>query len=283
MLVLVGAGVATAVVVLTLRDGGRGRLAVVPLVFLVVLLATNAALALLGSYPYGGGLRHEFFLFPFALVSLFVALESARSLVPPLASGTGLWGGLLVLGVAGSFALSKPAAWLDPTGERLEAQLTESMFKGQMGEFRRVLGTPGVVFVDQFSFILVFAYHHDWHWRLEDRSPSGFRQVWRVSSRQRAFTLCRSEIWSLDLSQPAVYQQIAACGEAASADSVAVFRPQLRGFGSPSWNRARTKPLARRLGRDAGLQPEAVVVSGDDVYASFRVAGPREFRGQQSR
>src|SRR5262249_61560254 len=44
-------------------------------IMLAIMAALTLATALIGRYPFGGPLRHQFFMFPFAILSLVAVLD----------------------------------------------------------------------------------------------------------------------------------------------------------------------------------------------------------------
>jgi hypothetical protein len=243
---------------LVLRRDVRGRLIIIPFIILSVMVCLNLLAALAGRYPYGGTLRHEFFLFPFAIVALFVMIESVRRKVPFPWSSQRFWLGTISLGLTFSCYL-----WISTY-----PVVSKALMQTQMDKFRAAIKTPPAVLVDQFNFIILFGHYHDWDWHLERKGSKGrLRQIWDVSKAGQHFRVCRSRQWQLDFSQPAAFADVAEC--ISQGDRVAVFRPQQDGF-LPTWKTDATPQLAYELGQEMGLYPEVVLVEGNDVYLSFR-------------
>src|SRR5262249_17306768 len=65
------------------RRGGRAAARLFPAAILVLLLALGMALGLLGLYPFGGLMRHQFLIYLFALLAGMVALDAAARTLPP--------------------------------------------------------------------------------------------------------------------------------------------------------------------------------------------------------
>jgi hypothetical protein len=237
----------------------RGRLGIIPLMIFPAMVFLNLLAGLAGRYPYGGTLRHEIFLFPFAIAAFFVLLDSVRRQVPLPWSSNRMWLSAITLGIAISCA-----AWM--TNYRF---VTKALMQDQMERFRAVFKTPSTVLVDQFNFIIFFSHHHDWEWHLVWQNPNrrGLWQIWEVSKPGQRFRVCRSKKWHFDFSQTAAFADIREC--LSHTDQVAVFRPQQRHF-PPAWEVAATPQLAHALGREIGLFPETVLVEGNDVYMLFR-------------
>jgi len=269
--VLAGAALA-AVLWLGLRPAGRERAASparrVPPLLLLAMTGLLIALALLGKYPYGGYLRHQFVLFPFAvIVTALVADEGA--LVAARRFGRSL--GALAVGL---FALAvglNTASWI------AQFQVVRTpMMQEQVDRFREVFPAAEVIYVDQFNLVNLFMHHDELRWRFVRRIPGGAPvDLWRVGGDGTGgvsvgFDLCRDQAqWQLDLSQRPTYRRIRRCLDATGAERVTVFRPQQRG--KPiRWRLARTEKLARRLAESTGMVLETLEVGEEgDVYAAF--------------
>ncbi len=242
------------------RGGGGPAVARrVPPVLLVTMTALLIALALAGRYPYGGPLRHQYFLFPFAVVVLALAVDE-------VAGRTGRRVGALAVGLFALAGLANTASWLD------HFRLTRGyLWQDEIDRFRAAFPAPAAVQVDQFNLIHVFTHHHDRRWRFLRRiEGSGTVDVWRVGDQGDAeFYICRDRgQWQLDLSAPVTYLRMAGCLEATRAERVVVFRPQQNGT-TASWPLERTSEVAATAAERAGLTAETVTVSGDDVWAAF--------------
>jgi len=247
---------------LTLRRRGRRRAGVVPLAFFSLMIALNMMAAVAHRYPYGGPERHEYFLFPFAVMSLVVAAARVRTLLPVGLARSGLWSGVVGLILAWSvWSWTTAFSWTP-----------DYPFRKQLDTFRDSFGVPRAVLVDQFNFINLHADYHAWNWSLDRQEAQGpVRQIWRVSKGTTGFSVCRGRRWQLDLSQADTYVALADCLEGSGVDRVVVFRPQQAEFRA-AWNVADTATLARALAPSVGLHPEVIRVEGEDVYAAFRSA-----------
>jgi len=241
---------------LWLARGGVGSL---PTVLLTLMLLQNIAAALLRRYPYGGDLRHESYLFPFILLSLTAGIDCIRREMRSRWSHAGLW-----VCVAGLLVAMNVASW--PRRFTLSGIPFQ---QAQMDAFRSSLGAPPAVLVDQYNFIPLFGQFHDWQWRLRSRTGKPrMWQVWDVSKGGQQFAVCRNREWQVDLSKPEVYFDVAECLGRTGTKRVGVYRPQQPGF-SPAWPIQETKDVVNRRAAEADLVAEAILVSADDVYASF--------------
>jgi hypothetical protein len=92
------------------------------------------------------------FLFPFALLSLFVGFELARRALPRSASSKLAWTSAVGLLVAAN-------SWHAVSAFQ---NLSTELDQPQLDRFRGYFGAPPAVLVDQFNFIILFAHAHDW-------------------------------------------------------------------------------------------------------------------------
>jgi hypothetical protein len=215
-------------------------------------------LALGRRYPYGGPLRHQFFVFPFAVVVLALVVDEAAARSRRLAP---LAAALLALAAA-----VNAANWIG------DFRIVRGYLQqAQMDRFRAAFPAPEAVFVDQYNFVTLFMHHHDRPWRLERWRPGEERiDVWRVGGDgERGFSVCRdNRSWQFDLSSHYTFNRMRLCLQATGARRATVFRPQQKGT-TAAWPVAETEALAAAAAARAGLAPETVVVEGEDVYATF--------------
>jgi len=249
---------------LLVRDGNRrqaGRR--VGAILLPVMLGTMAALALtaaaIGRYPFGGPLRHQLFLFPFAILSLFVVLDRIDRALPDGWQRRAL----VVVVLAG--CVSSISGWMS------QFRVTSGvMEQGKMNAFRSSFPATRAIYLDQFSLIPFFAYYHDWQWRLEggQGGPSRFR-VWRVSKDGRELQICRDRMhWQLDVSDAEMYSDVAQCLAVTGGPDVTLFR--LNQVNLPAGSgKAELKALMEGLAAKAGLRPESIVIRKGAVFAAF--------------
>ena len=268
LLVRLAVLVALGSLALVARRASRGRLAVVPFVLLGLMLALNLVAGLSARYPFGGEMRHEFFLFPFAVLCLFIGVDQLRRALPAKLARAPAWSaaiGLLVVGSLLHGLLVYPFATENPVWE------------SQLARFRGVEPAPSAILLDQFSTIRLFGHLHDWTWRLVSEQPEVWAtgqyvwQIWSVSRGEQQFTVCRTREWELDFSKPLAYSEVAACLQHSRDDRVAVFRPETDGM-PPPWSTVETPALAHALEEGSHVHLETLLVDGTDLYATFRGA-----------
>jgi 4-amino-4-deoxy-L-arabinose transferase-like glycosyltransferase len=222
-----------------------------------LMFGMNALTGLAHWYPFGGMLRHEFFLIPFAIAGSFSLLEAVRRRVPAPLNAQALWAS-----AAGFGLLLSVVSWAS-----VHRVVQGPMFQTQMDRFTALVG-PETIFVDQFNFINVFSSYHDWEWTVLPQRDRDL-QLWRVTKGPIAVQVCRERLqWQLDLSAPATYRQARKCLENTDSVRVSVFRVQPPGM-APQWDVPNTASLVDSLSLEANLQPTIVHVDGRHVYALF--------------
>jgi hypothetical protein len=233
------------------------RLAVVPVMVLLVMIVLNAIGGLTFRYPYGGAARHEFFLVPFAVVVLFTLIEAVRRALPRSALNR-----RAAAAVVASCVGASVASWASTY--RVASQ---ALFQPQMDAFRRAIPAPRAVLLDQFSFINFFSHYHDWHWRAGGDFPGqAVRQIWWVSKEDRRMAVCRDgPLWSFDMRSVDTFDTVIECGHRTGVGRVAIFRTQW--WETPQAMAAFNAPLAR----ENGLVPTALASDGGNVSVEFDI------------
>jgi len=249
-------GVTVAAGLLQLGRARAPRLAAVPVLVVTIMVVLNSIGGLTRRYPYGGVARHEFFIVPFAVISLFSLIEVVRRGAPRRLRGRRAWAAAVAAGVAVSVASWTATFEVQP----------EALFQSTMTHFRTLVPSPRAVLLDQFSFIVFFAHYHDWRWRAGDEWPDeSVRQGWLVTKGGTTIAVCRNMQWSLDMTNTITYDAIVECGQRMHVDRVAIFRTHW--WGTP----ASIAAFDPHLAASNGLTPTAMERDGDDVVAEFEI------------
>jgi len=236
------------------------------------VLALAAAIA--GRYPFGGTLRHQFFMFPFVILSTFVTLDRIEASLP-----TRTLRRALVAAVNAGCAVSI-VGWM------ISFSLTPSPpFQSQMATLQTLVPNQNAVYVAQFSLIPLFMYHHDWDWRL--KSPASVDSsfgVWTASKDGQEFLVCRDlGHWLLDISDAGLYSNLERCLGMTGAPRVTLL--QVGGNGFPTGLREpEASALIERLALKAGLRSVSLVTSPESVIGQFEPGlTPRPGSSSQAR
>lgn len=229
----------------------------VPPILFLAMTAGLIAVALLGRYPYGGPLRHQYYLFPFGVIVLSLLVHEAV-----LRPSRGL--GALTVGVFAVATIVSTANW------QIQFHITRGLLlQSKMDTFRDLFPDAKTVYVDQYNFITFFMHHHERQWRFVGQFP-GHVDVWQVSETGLPeLYVCRDRgQWLLDLSRPVTYRRMRRCLDATGSQRLTVLRTQQRKI-KTAWPTKQTKVLATKAAEGPGLVPARVVVKGKDVYAVF--------------
>jgi hypothetical protein len=182
-------------------------------VALIVLATAHLGGSIVGKYPFGGALRHQFFLFPFCVLTLFLLLDRI------LARITVGWARRVAWSLAASAVLlAGLVQWRSRPLPRQE------LFTREVAVFRDSIPAPEAVYVDGFSQIPFFAHYHDWEWRSTGRAADGRLRSLTVTRGGESFVvLAELSRWNPAAGIPVVYADIRAGLEETGASSVAVF------------------------------------------------------------
>lgn len=181
---------------------------------LVALLAGAVVFGLLDKYPYGGPLRHQFYLFPVAV--LFVALTVDAALAR-LRSGTARAG--IVIGVLGALAAAHVA------GVRTFSWYSKELFDKETARLEGAIAPGSGVYLDQFSLIAFYSRYHDWTWRYAGVCPSNWSILrYELSKGQRKLTVFRDRArWSIHDQIERAASDLRCCAEGAAPHPLVVF------------------------------------------------------------
>jgi hypothetical protein len=227
-------------------------------VFLLMLAAFMAA-GLRGRYPFGGGLRHQFLLFPFVALSSVTLLDRLAALIRVPHARTAV----LALGFVAAGANAK--ARFDSFQNIRSDHATRDV-----AVFRNLFPNPDAVLLDQFSVVNFFTHYYDWKWRTTAKYGSLY--TYAVSRNGDEFTVLRDQsLWNFDFGEAHLYWSVQQALARTPGHSITVFC--IDQFGShvprtPDQEQVfRTK--ARTLAAQAGLELTRLFVDGQDVYANF--------------
>ena len=186
------------------RGVGSAPARLFPAAILAILLALGMALGLLGLYPFGGLMRHQFLIFLFALLAGMVAVDAASGSLPKAGAAVflGTLAGILALSFAARLArLLRTAP--DPLRPIVSAWEPE-------------LRAPGGVTVDQFGLVALFSQHAGSDWRFRGALPDNpHAEIYEFDRPGAAVELVAlRDWWIFDPSSPRLYDELARAWEA---------------------------------------------------------------------
>jgi len=204
-------GIAATIIYYAWFRSSRNILADMTVIVFLLMLGGFMAASLLGRYPFGGELRHQFLLFPFLVLSIILFLDRLATLTRlPQARAAAL----LLGAVAGSVNAKMNYNSFPNIRADLAAQ--------DMILFRKLFPSPDAVLLDQFNTIIFFTHYHDWTWRPTGAYGSVYRH--EVSKNGMVFAVARdNSIWNFDFTEAHLYVDINRVLATTAARSVTVF------------------------------------------------------------
>lgn len=245
-----------------LRRNGQVGEAVIPVVA-VLLVGELLAASIIGRYPFGGPLRHQYLVFPVALISFFLWFDRSARRIPSHAGRVAVQVGLLsVLVLSGVFQwghLKIPHKELATEGVR---------------KFRTEFSDATNIYLDQFSLILFFAHSHDADWV----SDSSFHQQrtdrFRVEKGDRVFDVYRDRRWQAHMDDPGVYKNLRRTLKKSALDRIVVFHLERIPRGEIQGRRKTREGAPQRLKKFASrneLELTRVVRQRRSIFAEFEL------------
>ncbi len=225
-----------------------------------VLLSIMVTGGVLRKYPYGGELRQQFFLFPFAILCGSILLDRiATALRPKVASALMLSAAVAAI-ASGSFAFAQ------------YPKIHTELGTAQITRFRRDFPSPAAVYVDEFNLINFFTHYHDWHWQFVGRSQAvPLINIYRVSRAMQSFLLLRDRSrWNLDFGEQALFTDLAKCIRAQQLPSLTVFYTRQQAQPVPIQQESAHAVRLLAHAATASLCVSKVEIEGLRVYAELR-------------
>jgi hypothetical protein len=228
---------------------------------LALLAAAMMAAALLGRYPFGGFLRHQFILFPFVVLAGFALLDevAARLDRPRIA----------LAAVAAAVLLKSALQWRQVQFVAAEPQSLE------VAAFHAALGDSGAVYVDRFSLIPFVAgqQHHAWAEQFGLGDDFVALPVRRAG--QTLLVVRDMRRWNCDLADRRLYRDLRGVIERTGQPAIDVFRLRQDAHllpPAPPPERAALAESVLRAAAAEGLRVERLILDGLHVYARLRPA-----------
>jgi 4-amino-4-deoxy-L-arabinose transferase-like glycosyltransferase len=252
-----------AYLIRNLRRPENARAAATVLTSGVILTAIMAG-AVMDVYPYGGELRQQFFLFPFAILCGCILLDRLATAIgrPRLASA------VVVLAVAAILA-----GWTIAFAQW--PKVKTELGTAQMIRFHETFPAPGGVYVDEFNLINFFIHYHNWDWRfVGHNSAVPTVDVYRVSRGTKSLLVLRDrQRWNLDLGDRSVYRDLAKCIRSQPLPSLTVFYTQQKPPASTKPPELSPPNQIAALAASESLCVKKLIIEGVAVYGEFRTDG----------
>ena len=182
---------------------------VVPVVFIGIVVEFAAA-ALLGRYPFGGMLRHQYVPFILALLTAFIFFDWCIAKLKAYRIRQ-----VAIVLVLASLLGATMSRWSEFRREY------EPLFFESLVEFESQLAPHDAVYADQFSLIPLFSFDHESDWIDHGRIEGMPIQVFRVEDESGYYLLLRElGRWRSRIDDPEVQETIAQSLEALNLQSV---------------------------------------------------------------
>jgi hypothetical protein len=223
-------------------------------------------LGLLGRYPFGGEMRHQFLLFVFATLAGYVALDRLARALPSRARVA--LAAVCTLAIGYEFATSVPAITIPVYGN--------AALVARRGIFRRELAGRRAVHVDGFNMIGMMMDYYNWEWRFEGRDPANPSIERYVLSRDgnRLRVAAHRSIWIMDFRSAALYSELRIALGRGGDDCETVFCVDrnlywLRRTKRPEGDRRDLARVIPDLAAAAGLTTRSLVLGDDAIDVEF--------------
>lgn len=181
---------------------------------LLAQVGIGMALGLATVYPYGGPLRHQFYLFPSAI--LLVALSIDALVARVAARRARVAAALAVLvSIVAMLVIGYRSLYRDP----------REPYQDEARALAAACPADAAVYLDQFSLIAFFAHHHDWTWRAVNELPSNWSiDRYELTKGDEHMTVFRDRTWwSIDLDAPRAAPALRECLDGVAPRHLVVF------------------------------------------------------------
>ena len=251
--------------VLVLRERTISGAATLP-VALLVLAAAHLVGSIVGSYPFGGSLRHQFFFFPFLVATLFLLVDRLLALF-----AAGGWPRrLAVAAAAAAVAFVAYDEWQGLFRPR------QPLFAVEYALYRSEIPPADAVYLDGFNSFAYFGQIQDWQWSSHGYSDDGAFRVLRATRGDRSVTVLQDRWRWNDLpDDPALYVDLREALAELGGTSLAVFHLDQETVEGDAGDGAGLREETRSLlhaARTAGLAPREVVRLDGSLFARFETA-----------
>jgi hypothetical protein len=232
-----------------------------PIAMLAILATAMMGASLLGRYPFGGDLRHQFILFPFMVLSIFALVDEivARLHHQQVAFAA----------VSTAVILNGVVQW------RQVRFVDDEPAAPQLATFDRYFGDSRAVYVDQTNLIYFFAAHQRDMWLAQSGPAPGFHAFPVIEAQRTLLVLRDMKRWNCDLADRQLYgdlRQLIALTQVPSIDLFHLSRDtQLPSTSSRLERVQRVESLVELADRE-GLGVERLVLDGPHLYARLRLA-----------
>lgn len=181
---------------------------------LLAQVGIGMALGLATVYPFGGPLRHQFFLFPSAILLVALSIDAVVARVAGRRAR-----------IAAVLAALAAITAVFGTGYRSVYRDPREPYQDETRALAAACPADAAVYLDQFSLIAFFAHHHDWTWRAVSRQPSNWSiDRYELTRGDEHMTVFRDRTWwSIDLDAPRAAPALRECLDGVAPRHLVIF------------------------------------------------------------
>jgi len=219
--------------------------------------------SLLGRYPFGGALHHQYILFPFVVLSVFVVVDAI------VARSHREW--LAVAVVSAAVIVNSIVQW------RFVQFVGDEPAARELETFARYFGDSPAVYVDQTNVIYFFASHHRGMWLPQRRLRKKVYALPVIEAGRRLLVLRDTKRWNFDSADRKLYgdlRRLIAMSQVPSIDLFWLSPDEQPACTLSQLKRVQLADSVVELANREGLRVEHVVLDGSHLYARLRLGGP---------
>jgi hypothetical protein len=248
--------------VLTLHRRSDWVVALTPIATLAILATAMMGASLLGRYPFGGALHHQFILFPFIVLSIFALVDEI------VARSHHEW--VALAAVSAAVILNGVVQW------RLVQLVDDEPAARELATFDRYFGDSRAVYVDQTNLIYFFAGHHRSMWLAQSGLGAKFDALPVIDPQRTLLVLRDTKRWNSDLADRELYgdlRQVIALTQVPSVDLFWLSRDEQLPSPPSRLERVQLAESFVGLADREGLRVERLVLDGSHLYGRLRLDG----------
>jgi hypothetical protein len=232
---------------------------------LAILVLELAVAGYLNKYPFGGLLRQQFILFPFAVLSAGIFLDRLFAVLPGQKTAAGA--AILLLGTTVAVGAVRFEAFPKLRGE---------LFTREMQHYDAAIHSRAV-FLDQFSLIVYFTHHHEWRWHFTHRLPmsTAVDDYTLERGADRLVALRDRTRWNFEFTDAAFIHDVAEVLRTSKLDTLGVFCLHQAASPRPATEQEAYRQKVFALADAEHLQIREFVPDSLNVYAEFALAPQR--------
>lgn len=257
LIVLVAVGL-----VLTLHRRSDWIVASTPVATLAIIAAAIMGASLLGRYPFGGALHHQFILFPFIVLSVFAIVDEIAQRFHRES--------VAAAAVSAAVALNTVEQW-----RRVHIVDAEPAAR-ELATFAAYFGDAQAIYVDQTNLIYLFAAHHRGTWLPQSELGARFFALPVVEAGRKLLVVRDTMRWNSDVADRELYGDLRRVLEMTQVPSIDLFRLSRDAQPLSSPARLERVGLAESVVESAdreGLHVERLLLDGSHLYARVRLDG----------